>query len=127
MKPVLIDTNILVDHLRGNAAAVSFLSGLIDKRQTAYCSTITRIELLAGMRTNEEKAIRSLLDVFEEIDAGRNIAEIAGHYMRKYAGSHSLNAADAIIAATAKHAGAILYTLNSKHFPMDDIDVLKPY
>jgi len=27
----------------------------------------------------------------------------------------------------AHQAGAALYTLNSKHYPMDDIEVLKPY
>jgi len=35
--------------------------------------------------------------------------------------------ADAIIAATAKLTGSKLYTLNMKHYPMNDIEVIKPY
>ena len=33
----------------------------------------------------------------------------------------------ALIAASAKRAGAILVTLNQKHYPMKDIEVRIPY
>lgn len=34
---------------------------------------------------------------------------------------------DAIIAASARQSGIVLYTLNKKHYPMEDIEVVKPY
>jgi len=34
---------------------------------------------------------------------------------------------DALIAASAKRAGAILVTLNQKYYPMEDIEVRIPY
>ncbi len=127
MKRVLIDTNILIDHLRGLKNAVSFLNRLISHNRTVYCSVITRIELLAGMRTDEESTIRNLLGVFEEIAVDARIAETAAVYMNRYSNSHGLNTADAIIAASSKNSNAVLYTLNTKHFPMDDIDIIRPY
>jgi predicted nucleic acid-binding protein len=47
--------------------------------------------------------------------------------MREYGRSHGINIADAIMAASAMSLNAKLYTLNIKHFPMDDIVVIKPY
>ncbi|HEY8500283.1 MAG TPA: PIN domain-containing protein, partial [Clostridia bacterium] len=55
------------------------------------------------------------------------IAEIAGRYLNKYRKSHGINMADAIIAATAKLTDSKLYTLNMKNYPMNDIEVIKPY
>jgi predicted nucleic acid-binding protein len=55
------------------------------------------------------------------------IAEEAGRYMNLYRKSHFINIADAIIAATASARGATLYTLSNRHFPMTDVEVIKPY
>jgi predicted nucleic acid-binding protein len=127
MNDVLIDTNILIDHLRGNKFAVDLLEYIFKNNDKKYISTITRIELLAGIRTGEEKIIREFLDMFEEVEVNKDISEIAGYYMREYAKSNGLCTADAIIAASVKYTDATLYTLNTKHFPMNDIETKKPY
>lgn len=123
----LIDTNILIDHLRGKAQATEFLLASHANKVKMALSVITRIELMAGMKTSEQDKIERLLDIFEEINVTRDIAEAAGSYMNNYAKSHGLNIADAIIAASAKCIGASLYTLNKKHFPMQDVDIIVPY
>lgn len=41
--------------------------------------------------------------------------------------SHGLEVPDAIIAAAAKTQGAVLATVNVKHFPMKDLAVIQPY
>ena len=122
-----IDTNILIDHLRGKREAVEFLTASILEQNKLVCSVITRIELVSGMRPGEESKIKKLLEVFEEIEVTRKISGIAGLYMNKYAKSHGINTADAIIAASAKYMDASLYTLNTRHFPMEDIKVAAPY
>jgi predicted nucleic acid-binding protein len=55
------------------------------------------------------------------------IADGAGECMRKFRRSHALSMGDAVIAATAKEMGMKLVTRNIKHYPMKDIDILKPY
>lgn len=39
----------------------------------------------------------------------------------------ALSIGDAVIAATAKEMGMKLVTRNIKHYPMKDIDIVKPY
>lgn len=124
---ILIDTNIIIDHLRGKSAALEFLELNIKDGKKLLLSVIARVELMSGMRPDEEAKIESFLSIFEEVVINRDVAVIAGRYMNTYARSHGLNTADAIIAASAKFRSATLYTLNIKHFPLDDIRVLRPY
>lgn len=123
----LFDTNILIDHLKGKIEATFVLQDCIHAKILLACSVITRIELLSGMRPEEEIKLERFLAGFEKIDVTDKIARSAGIYMNKYRKSHGINMADAIIAASAKHTDSKLYTLNTKHYPMSDIKVVKPY
>jgi predicted nucleic acid-binding protein len=123
----LFDTNILIDHLKGKAEATDLLQDSIRAGILPACSVITRIELLSGMRPEEEKSLERFLAAFEIIDVTDSIARSAGMYLNRYRKSHGINMADAIIAASARHTDARLYTLNTKHYPMNDIEVIKPY
>lgn len=123
----LIDTNILIDHLRGKSSSTDFLKSLIMDETKLVCSVITNIELIAGMRIGEEKQIRALLQIFEEIPVDIAVSDIAGEYMNIFMKSHGITVGDAILAATAKRRGITLYTLNAKHFPMNDIKIEVPY
>ena len=55
------------------------------------------------------------------------IVDEAGGYMRKFHKSHALNIGDAVIAAAAKEKGMKLVSRNIKHYPMRDVDIVKPY
>ncbi len=127
MKIALFDTNILIDYLKGKPEATSLLEQCLQEGQVLTCSLITKVELLSGARPGEEQILRDFLDAFERIGLDDNIADGAGRYMSLYRKSHGINTADAIIAASALARGAVLYTLNDRHFPMDDIKVIKPY
>lgn len=61
------------------------------------------------------------------VDVGATIADRAGEYLRKFGKSHTLNIGDSLIAATAREMGLRLVTRNIKHYPMQDIEILKPY
>ncbi len=127
MKAALFDTNILIDYLKGKPETVSFIDRCLQEGQVLTCSLITKVELLSGARQGEEKVLQDFLDAFDRIGLDDNIAEAAGRYMSLYRKSHGINTADAIIAASALVKKAVLYTLNEKHFPMNDIKVAKPY
>ena len=127
MKSALFDTNILIDYLKGKPEATSLLNQCLKEGQVLTCSLITKVELLNGARPGEEQILRDFLDAFERISLDDQIAEGAGRYMSLYRRSHGINIADAIIAASALARGAVLYILNDRHFPMDDLKVIKPY
>lgn len=127
MAYLLIDTDVLIDHLRGHAKAKDYLRRRWAAGDVLHYSVITRAELFAGMRPNEEASIRALLASMHEVFIDSRIAEEAGAYRRQFGQSHSLLLPDALIAASAKSIGAKLITLNIKHFPMKGIHVIAPY
>jgi len=127
MKTAFFDTNILIDYLKGKPEAASLLDRCLEERQVLACSLITKVELLSGARPGEEKVLGDFLEAFDRIGLDDSIAEEAGRYMSLYRKSHGINTADAIIAASALAREAVLYTLNDRHFPMNDIKVIKPY
>jgi predicted nucleic acid-binding protein len=66
-------------------------------------------------------------DILTSVDVDLAIADEAGEYMREFRKSHALSIGDAVIAATAKEMGMILVTRNIKHYPMKDVEIVKPY
>jgi predicted nucleic acid-binding protein len=120
----LLDTDVLIDYLRGRPEAVTYLEGLTN---TLAISAITVAELYAGVRDGAERAkLDSFLAVFDIVPVEQEIAIKGGLHRRDYSKSHNIGLADALIAATAELSQATLVTLNAKHFPMlSDVEV--PY
>ena len=120
MKNILVDTDVLINFLRGREKAREFLSSMIDDA-TVYCSTITIAEIFAGMKEQEREKTGELLDSLDVIDVNREIAEKAGRYKNSIK-SQSMELDDCIVAATAFAKKAFLATGNGKHYPMMDIE-----
>ena len=113
---LLIDTDVLIDYLRGKTDAVSYLEGLTE---SLLVSVITVAELYAGVREGAERTkLDEFIRAFEIVPVDREIAIRGGLYRRDYIKSHNVGLADALIAATAEFRQADLVTLNSKHFPL---------
>lgn len=121
---LLLDTDVLIDYLRGQPNAVSYIE---DRTETLLVSTITVAELFAGVREGKERtALSAFLSAFESVPVDASIAERGGLFRRDYGRSHNTGLADALIAATAEQVQARFVTLNRKHFPMlADVDI--PY
>jgi len=115
-KSVLLDTDIMIDFLRGYPKAVSFVKS---HANSIYLSSIVVAELYAGVKGESELGV---LDDFvsfcQVIPVGQDVARAGGIYKRDYAKSHGVGLADAIIAATAQIEDIDLKTLNIKHYPM---------
>ena len=113
---LLIDTDVLIDYLRDNADAVSYLENLHD---LPLISVITVAELHAGVREGSERtALTDFIEAFEIAPLTKQIASAGGLYRRDFGASHGVGLNDALIAATAHFNNAELVTLNRKHFPM---------
>lgn len=115
----LLDTSVLIDHLRGDARAVNLLvSGARDSHEL-WSATVVRTEILAGMRDTEEGATSLLLAQLRWQDLNVDVADRAGELARRYLKSHrGVDTVDYVVAATTFALGAELKTQNVKHFPM---------
>lgn len=127
MKDLIIDSDILIDHLRGNTQATRFLESIIDKNCKIFYSVITKTEIYAGTRKGEEEKTAKLFNTLNYINFDDEMAAIAGNYLNKFRRAYNLNIGDVIIAATARTRSLRLVTRNRKHYPMKDIKVIIPY
>lgn len=98
---VLVDSDIVIDHLRGARALPSF---------PLACSVITRCELFAGQ--DEAHVLHQVLAQIYEIEVDPAIAERGGKLKRDL----KLPTPDALIAATALEHELPLMTRNERHF-----------
>jgi predicted nucleic acid-binding protein len=121
-RPVLLDTDVLVDFLRGVDQAVAMVHALQDR---IVLSAIVVSELYAGVKGNQELAtLDAFVSLFRVAPVTQSVARLGGIYKRDFHKSHAVGLADAILAATAVEERAELKTLNVKHYPM--IDGLDP-
>ena len=116
---VLLDTPVIVDHLRADARASALLERLFREEDRVWAAVPTRTEVLAGMRPRERQPMAALFELISWVEIDVAIADAAGELARRYRRSHSgIDTTDYLIAAAADSVGARLVTLNVKHFPM---------
>ncbi len=115
---VLVDTDIVIDFLRGDQQAIFHLKAESD----SLCfSSITVAEIFAGVKNRkEETEVERLFSIFPVIAVTDEIAREAGRFVRLYRPSHSVEIPDALIAATCLWYNATLHKLNVEHYPMFD-------
>jgi len=122
MSKVVLDTDVLIDLLRGREDTRAFLHDLVG-HSVPCCSVISVAEIYAGMRQGESTTTTALLDGLVILPVSREIAEAAGHFKRR-SKSRRLELADCLIAATAFVEGAAVATGNARDYPMPEITVL---
>jgi predicted nucleic acid-binding protein len=115
-KKFLVDTDVLIDYLRGNDQAVNYIK---KHSRQIILSPISVSELYAGVRDgSERKELDEFIGLFPIFPVTLETARVGGLYKRDYFKSHHIGLADALIAAAAKTSSAEIITLNTKHFPM---------
>ena len=114
MEKIVLDTNILIEVLKGNDAIVNKL----ETSECRYCvSSITAMELYYGALNKAELyKLKKFINLFELFDVNQNISFIATELIFEYSKSHNLTIPDSLIAATAIHHNMQLHTLNVKDF-----------
>ena len=112
----LIDSDILIDYLRGHTSAVTTIEENIHE---LYLSVMNAAELHQGIRNEKERQkLISTLRAFTILPITAEIATLGRTFSAKYRASHGAGLADCLIAATAHLHDLTLRTLNSKHYPM---------
>ena len=121
---LIIDTDVLIDYLRGVTEAVEYCKSLTSP---IGVSVITVAELYTGTRDrHEETQLDQLIDLMTVFAITHPIAKQGGLFRKQYIKSHAIEIPDALIAATVKIHGGRLVTLNKKHYPMLP-DIMVPY
>lgn len=123
----VVDTSVLVDHLRGHQPATALLERWIGEAVPVVASECTRFELLTAVRSADRDEVEALCCALEWAPVTEDIARRAAGFAARYRGSHAgLDTADYLIAGTAALLGAEVVTTNVQHFPMFP-DLQPPY
>jgi predicted nucleic acid-binding protein len=134
---MLLDTDLLIDLLRGNTKARDFLLFLAEDAPHC-CSAVTVAEIYSGMRESEEQRTDELIASLIVLPVTVEIAVKAGEFRRAYrqfdtkkvrspgpveSKKIALELDDCLIAATAVCEGLELVTGNTRHYPMPEVRV----
>lgn len=114
----LLDTNILIDFLRGIPAA----RGEIGRYDGTLISIVTWMEVMAGAPPEAAAATRGFLESFALIPLDQAVAERAVVLRRE----RRLKLPDAVVWASAQVHGLLLVTRDTI-FPADEPGVRVPY
>jgi predicted nucleic acid-binding protein len=83
-----------------------------------YCTGIAIAEIHAGIRPGEEPQTEAFFEARGEVGLDGRVGRRAGAYLARYAKSHAVEIADALVAAAAATSGQQLWTLNREQYPM---------
>ncbi len=116
---VILDTNIIIDHLRLNQQKMSYLMKIVKNtpEELLALSVISVQELYEGLSTrhhDKEQYLLATISPLKIVPYTYEVAQLAGKIARD--SNRPIEFADAAIAATTIIHGAQLYTLNKKDF-----------
>jgi predicted nucleic acid-binding protein len=124
MAPVVIDTTVLIDVLKGRPGTLARYEALHPAGDDPYVCAVSVEEVAAGLRPSERHRAGLLLEGLREAPLGIAEGRLAGRWRRGYRQrGRTLSQADCLIAASAVRLGARLATGNPKDFPMKDVIV----
>lgn len=120
---VLLDSTVLIDHLRGRPAAER-VERLAEAGDVAATTAVNVEEIVRGLRPTEAASAEALFAGLVILPLGVEQGQQAGKWRREYAARGiTLSQADCLIAAAALLAGAELATGNPADFPMGEVRV----
>lgn len=124
---ILLDTDVMVDILRGFDSAVQWLETLDD--QEIGVPGLVAMELIQGCQNaREQKQLEKILAAYQlywpdSDDCNRALKSFSDHYL-----SDNIGLLDALIAETAIGLNADLATFNVKHYRViKRLQVVQPY
>lgn len=122
---ILVDTDVMVDILRGHAPAMAWLGDLDDEQ--IVLSGFVVAELLQGCRNRkEQQKVERVIAPHLTAWPSSGTCDRALCVFSEWYLSHGLGIIDALIGQWAADMGEVLYTFNDKHYACIDGLVTKP-
>ena len=122
---MVIDTDVLIWYMKGNQNAYQS----IEESKPFFVSAVTYMELVQGMRDKRElNMLRRALHAWNAkiLYISEEISVKAMFFVEQHFLSHSIQLADALIAATAVSQGFPILTGNDKHYKvLKGIEIIK--
>jgi predicted nucleic acid-binding protein len=113
---VLIDADVIIELLRKNPLAKSFIDNEIGGLNIILsCITVAEIQQGAMSKENLQQ-INKMLKQYIVVPIDYSISNIFEGLFENYTLSHDCGIPDTLVAATALHYNLPLLTINQKHF-----------
>jgi predicted nucleic acid-binding protein len=122
MSKYLLDSDIIIWHLRGRKEITEMLKDL-QRSGLPACSAISVLEVQLGIKTkDEEEKTNRFLQSLKVFDVTIDIANIAAKLIREYkVKGVTIDIPDSIIASTCILHDLILVTYNRRHYPISEL------
>jgi predicted nucleic acid-binding protein len=121
---LVLDSTFIVDHLRGDPAALRRLRDLFEDGDDPIVTEIVVCEVRSGLLPHEEKHFAALLEPMEFVQPGVAAALTAGRWRSElHKRGRTLSIGDALIGACADALGATVLTRNAKDFALMPVPV----
>jgi len=121
MSRFLLDSDIIIWHLRGRKEVTEMLRDL-QRFGLPACSALSVLEVQLGVKKGEEEKTDRFLRSLRILDVNMEIANKAAQLIREYkAKGMTVDLPDAVIASTCILHDLILVTYNTKHYPITEI------
>jgi len=121
--PVLLDTTVVIDCLRGRPA-IRRVRQAATAGDRLFCTPISVEEVARGLLHDEAGRVKRFFNSVEVVPLQRTQGWQAGIWRREFARKGiTLSQADCLIASAALAVNARLATGNPSHFPMEEIQV----
>ena len=122
MSLFLLDSDVIIWHLRGRKEVTEMLKGM-QRYGVPGCSAISIIEVETGVKKGEEEKTNRFLKALKVFDINREVASKAAQIVRDHKlKGLSLGLGDALIAGTCLINNLILVTYNRKHYPAENLE-----
>lgn len=123
MTRYVLDTSFVIDHLRGDPAAVARFGLMFERGDEPIVNEIVACEVWAGAPVGGDPALEAIMRVVEFVQPGPDSARRAGQWRQEVqARGRRLSLADALIATAAGDDGIVL-TRNVRDFALTPVRV----
>jgi predicted nucleic acid-binding protein len=118
----VLDTTVLIAHLRGDEDVTEALLEMLAAGHTLGTTCINVAEVERGLQPGERKRVQSFVDRLGFFETTKEAARRAGRYQAEWARKgRTIHTPDALIEGTARAHGAVVVTDNLDDFPMGDV------
>jgi predicted nucleic acid-binding protein len=121
----LLDSDAVIDLLKGIAASATLLRNLRNDGHVLATSSVVIAEVWSGLAPADQQTGEEFLDALVFLPTSPTAGRQAGEWRYAYARQGvAVSLTDALIAATARQHNAVLVTGNVRDFPMPDVRLL---